>query len=757
MDLFPQQVTGVVVDAQGEPVFSAAVILQKPDSSFISATTTDLQGGFRLPCDAEEYLLCIQHLAYKTKFLKGRERMLGKIALEEKENRLSEVTVSASSPQVKVEENGALRYNMQLLTRNRPVRNALELLDEIPSVEKTGDDYHIIGAGGTSLLLNGRKTNMTMAQVKQLLSSLSTGQVEGVEVFYTTPPGYGVHGSSINVILKKEKSQELALNGDIFATLSQGHSFYVAGGANWSLSKGKWSWNVGYSPGNEKRYRTEDFVSYHTVDEVVHTVGIDNGNKTNRFAHQLVSDFNLDLGKKRSLNLFYSGNIASSESDQKSGLVKDGAAFRDGNRLEGDKNLHTVALDLTLKALKVGGDYLFYDEAGDQHLTSLSSDAEESALVSHSTQRAHKWNLYANHTSRVGSSNLSYGAEWGMSDTRNRYQVGENSIAPSDDSFSTDQREYRASLFASWSRKMGKKANLTLSLEAEYFKSTYRADGGSRQTLWEDLYLYPGMTFVYKMRPASVLQATVNSRKIYPSYWQTTPGSSYINSYWMTQGNTALKPYASYQMNLNYILKSRYVIGLGAILSPDYFTQQMYQDPQALRVVTRYVNFDYNRQYVLMGVVPFKWTGWFNSRLVATAFCVSQKGTLSDLDFQREKLTGRLTLTNNFTLDRAKCWAFQLTGFYQLPTIQGIYDIKSLYELSASLSWEQKNGPWKLTLKGTDPLDIYRQKTAVEYAAQCYGLDMHLDRQVFSLTVRYVFNGYKEKKQKQIDTSRFGL
>ena len=152
---------------------------------------------------------------------------MGKILLDEKRNLLSEITITTKVPHVEIEENGALKYNMQILTQNRPLQNALELLNEVPNVEKNGDSYNIIGTGGTTILINGRKNNMTNSQVYQMLSSMPANQVENIEVFYSTPPSYGIRGASINFVLKKKKTEKLSVNGEVFTTVGQGYYFNI--------------------------------------------------------------------------------------------------------------------------------------------------------------------------------------------------------------------------------------------------------------------------------------------------------------------------------------------------------------------------------------------------------------------------------------------------------------------------------------------------------------------------------------------------
>lgn len=297
---------------------------------------------------------------------------------------------------------------------------------------------------------------------------------------------------------------------------------------------------------------------------------------------------------------------------------------------------------------------------------------------------------------------------------------------------------------------------LNIALKGEYFKSEIETEK-QKSTLWNEFHLFPSLTFVYKVRSDRTWQISFSSQKSYPAYWKTTSSKSYMNSYCMTEGNPSLKPYETYQLNANHIIKNKYIIGLFGDINPNYSTQLMYQDPQRLLAVYKYVNFDYSGKVGIMGVVPVKWNERINTRLSATFFAMKQKGEFENISFNRDKISGRINIANNFTLNRSRTLSFQLSGWYQFPTIQGIYSVENMYNTSAALSWLSSQGNWNITLKAEDLFNCYRMKTKVDGYSQHYSFNNRVDSQLFSLTVRYVLKGYKEKKKDGIDASRLGM
>ena len=65
------QTTGKIVDTNQQPVEGATIVMQLPDSTYLSATISAADGIFMLEPEPEDYQLIIQHLLYQTRQVKG--------------------------------------------------------------------------------------------------------------------------------------------------------------------------------------------------------------------------------------------------------------------------------------------------------------------------------------------------------------------------------------------------------------------------------------------------------------------------------------------------------------------------------------------------------------------------------------------------------------------------------------------------------------------------------------------------------------
>ena len=79
------QTTGKVVDTNKQPVEGATIVMQLPDSTYLSAAISAADGTFVLEPEPENYQLIVQHLLYQTRQVKGQTRDAGIITLDAKD------------------------------------------------------------------------------------------------------------------------------------------------------------------------------------------------------------------------------------------------------------------------------------------------------------------------------------------------------------------------------------------------------------------------------------------------------------------------------------------------------------------------------------------------------------------------------------------------------------------------------------------------------------------------------------------------
>lgn len=672
---------------------------------------------------------------------------------------LPEVFVKAERPLVKVAD-GKLQYDIPNLMKSKPVDNAFDILGELPGVGKSGDNISLLGTSETTIIINGRKSSMTSEQLAEMLKATPSSKVKKIEVMYSTPPQYGVRGASINVVIENDRSLADILKGEISLTGKQAWYFSPTALMNLSYTGKKYAADLSYSANYRHGRSTEDMHAEPTVNGTKYDILQKNWSENKGISHNLRGAFEYDFSNKDKLSASYTGKYVQDKPVSLRGGQTDFKGIETVNtasRTTGPSFLHSTRIDYNgHKNLNAGIDYTFYKDKSLQDLVNNFEDSNDQDRRNESKQKSQRANIYINHFVVVGEGwKISYGAEASLSGTTNEASALLNNEKESEGTFYMKQKEHSAGIFGGFSRSFGKKFTLNASLAVRYYKASVDS-AGKKSTLWDQVDLFPSLSAVYRIDRSNMLQFSLSSNRKYPSYWATTPNTYYMNIYSVIKGNPQLKPELNYSMQLTYVIKNKYVLGAFANFQPDKIQQMSYQQPDRLQSVFHSINLDTHTMYGLMAVVPFRAGEVLSSRLTLMGFSIHDKGTLVDISFDRKKLFGRAMLTNTIFLTRDKNLSLDISGDYSSPAIQGIYDIDPLYSLDAALVWTLPKKRFRLTLKGSDLLNSQKPLTHIDEQGQKSRMELFQDIRSVSLTLRYSFGGYKEKKVKSVDTSRFG-
>lgn len=672
---------------------------------------------------------------------------------------LPEVFVKAERPLVKVAD-GKLQYDIPNLMKSKPVDNAFDILGELPGVGKNGDNISLLGTSETTIIINSRKSSMTPEQLTDMLKATPSSKVKKIEVMYSTPPQYGVRGASINVVIENDRSLADILKGEISLTGKQAWYFSPTALMNLSYTGKKYAADLSYSANYRHGRSTEDMHAEPTVNGTKYDILQKNWSENKGISHNLRGAFEYDFSNKDKLSASYTGKYVQDKPVSLRGGQTDFKGIETVNtasRTTGPSFLHSTRIDYNgHKNLNAGIDYTFYKDKSLQDLVNNFEDSNDQDRRNESKQKSQRANIYINHFVVVGEGwKISYGAEASLSGTTNEASALLNNEKESEGTFYMKQKEHSAGIFGGFSRSFGKKFTLNASLAVRYYKASVDS-AGKKGTLWDQADLFPSLSAVYRIDRSNMLQFSLSSNRKYPSYWATTPNTYYMNIYSVIKGNPQLKPELNYSMQLTYIIKNKYVLGAFANFQPDKIQQMSYQQPDRLQSVFHSINLDTHTMYGLMAVVPFRAGEVLSSRLTLMGFSIHDKDTLVDINFDRKKLFGRAMLTNTIFLTRDKNLSLDISGDYSSPAIQGIYDIDPLYSLDAALVWTLPKKRLRLTLKGSDLLNSQKPLTHIDEQGQKSRMELFQDIRSVSLTLRYSFGGYKEKKVKSVDTSRFG-
>ena len=735
-----QTIIGKVTDQNHQPIESASVVLQSPDSATIAATITNPDGSFTFQQGVVPYRIIIQHIAYQTKIISGKETSLGNIVMEERADALQEVVVKASRPFVKV-ENGKLGYDLSVLSERKAVNNAYEALKELPGIHEDKGVLTLAGATNLNILINDKPTTMTYDQLATMLRSMPVDRVKKAEVMYSTPHEYHVRGASINVLLKQADSYSLL--GEVKSSYTNKYFNYGSTGGSFRITTPKMGIDLMYDAVNIKDATRLDLDSRHTYQNKLYEIIQDNKIAQKRWNHNIRSAFEYNFSEKSNINIAYTGQLIPHESSYSKTTGNYQTSLVDGYEKD---QLHNISMQYKSSfGLSLGSDFTHYHSSTNRHLNSLVDD-ETNAFALTGGQNINKISFTADQEHNLNRNwNIGYGMSYANAHDEDNQNYTDIKGSLETENTNSKLTEQTTDFYFKVGKSYQTGPSFSLSASGEYYTiGNYHK--------WA---FYPQASLTYFTNPKHIFVLGLSSNKTYPDYWSMQSSVTYIDSYTEIVGKSDLRPCTNYSLTGTYLLNRKYSFTFFYQNMKDYLQQAAYQSSQKLILIYQTRNWNFSRQWGATAEIPFKIGDWLDSRFNVVGVRMREKcDDYFDIPFDRSKWLAQISLDNTFNI--SKNIFFNLNGRYVTPPIQGTYDAGHVFEMNTSAKWNFAKGKATLSAQLNDIFETSIPKIKVRFKGQ--NLDMNTAYYLRALTISFVyrFGGYKEKEQKLLDTSRFG-
>lgn len=662
---------------------------------------------------------------------------------------LPEVMIVGERPVVKASA-GKLEYDMPRMIQNRPIDNVYEALKELPGVTEQ-DGKLTLGMQGVTVVLDGKVTNMSTEQLYALLKSMPADRIERVEVMYNAPARYQVRGAMLNVRLRHRIGDPGVLQGELYGKYNQEHEASFEERTSLLYNGNKFSADFLYAHTHGNSFSTTDKEARHwqQADGSTHLIQNYEVMRDRSHDHNFRLGTDYQLAENHTLSFVYNGTYTTSHTRQHTTGTQTAESLTDQTSW-----LHNGRLDYQAPiGLKAGLEFTWY-HAPDQLWLHSRMEKQQLDFYTEAGQRINAWKFFLaqEHTLKNGWG-LNYGTVYTTTidnSFQTYYETDEKRIkydkSTLPDDIRSRRREQTLNIYAGFSKSFGQKLMTDFSLAIERYKTP----------VWDEWDVYPVLNLTFLPADGHILQLNFSSDKSYPGYWAVQDVVSYLGGgYSEIQGNPLLKPAIDYTTSLSYILKSKYVFTTWFTHTKDRTLQTLYQSPDELLELYKYQNFDFEQQAGLQASIPFKIGKWYNSRLTLIGLWMRQKDSdFYDLPFDRNRLLGIAMLNNTFTLSRKPDLSLTVDGRLQGRAIQGIYDIPTCGNLSATLRYSFMNGNAILTAWCRDIFQTSMPCPQIRYDRQ-WVTNNYSSFRCIGLSFTWKFGGYKEKKREQVDTSRF--
>jgi len=735
--LHAQTITGTLVDEQQQLIAYANVILQKADSTYLAGTTTDTKGVFSLTVPEDGALISISFIGYQTICRKIEHYDFGTIQMLPDTQLLGEVVVKGTRPIIR-RETDRMVFNVG----SSPVAqgsSVMDLLRHTPLVKVSDNSIGIIGKTSVKVMLNGKISYLDSNDLVQYLKSLQSDDIASIEVITTPPSKYdaGGNGGMINIVTKRSPHE--GWNGS--AGVSYVQRTYAGGNANATVNyrsaKSVFSAKIRQNMNKGKvdeTYRIQQADS--EQNSITSRIDTYKNIGTNLF-------FEYQPSEKSTVGAVYDFSYGKDNMD-----IDNDYLYSSNNRLDsvlytksqqkGKTITHTLnmyydmQLDTLGKKLGVAFNYMHHAPDKNVNFTTVNQTTGDTYVVREPSDVS-----YAIYT---GEANLELPFSWlrietgvKYSDITNKSDMQYYNMAGDDfvrhpgrcNQFNYGERTLAG--YVSARKKLDEHLDIQAGLRYEH---TY-VKGVTPHSDTEDVKtdygkLFPTVYITYK--PGSAHNFYLNyARRINRPYFRAVnPFKWYTNPNNVDEGNPALRPSFSDNIELGYMFRALSVMAYYQ-KEDDAYGQILYVADNNTTYST-YQNIYNNRQLGVNINYSLNVTGWWNVQ-VAGNYVYNKSDIKAEGYVAQNGHSFDYKINNTISFDKDRHFQLFVNYMQNLPYRVGVTYDKSYANFSVGLKCAFMDNNLVLNLYGND---LFRQDL--------------VKKEKISATNRQTFNNYYDSR-----------
>lgn len=726
---------GKVADARGRGLAGATIqLVHLPDSARTALQTADSAGNYGFTRLAHgRYVLRVSMTGFQpatTGVLNTTETTLAPlITLEEISSTLKDVTVTSLSPKLE-QKSDRLIVNMEKM--NTAGDNALEVLKKAPGVRLDKDDNILFrNNAGVTVLIDGKRTYMSGAELSNYLKNLPGNVISKVELIANPPASYDAEGTAgiINIRMKRNKLQ--GMNGTATATVSYGRYGKAYTGLNLNYNAGKLSTyargNYGYSNSyNElKLGRTIGNELYNQVN-YWHPIG-------NSYSYTLGADY--FMSKKHTLGFIFKGYNAPQNAEVTSHSTTIGSSGMMAGGVDMYKPQYTYSasyawnlnyaweIDSLGQKLSFDGDYIIGHSKNNENFFNAYFDASGKLLgdtirlrnnnPSSYTIRSVKLD-YAYPFAKTWKFEAGAKSSWVSTDNDARFDSlkanGWVSDPKRSNHFLYDENINAA--YVSLEKKINELFEVKAGLRAEQTRSTANSIGVPvvKRDYWT---LAPSAFFTYHINGDHQLNLSYSGRLSRPGYSSLNPFVFYSDPYTAIKGNPYLQASFSKSFLFSYTYKSFQVLSLSYIKVNNAVTNIITQNDITKESISESNNLGNTKSITATTAGSFNIIKWWNVNAELDGSYDIVNSEVQSVSYHRENFSWSGSMEQTFVLP--KNYKIQLSGQYYSAGIGGLARTLPGSQIDAGITktfWEKKGA---ISCKVRDIFFGNRYRSVLQY------------------------------------------
>ena len=768
------KIAGSITSKTEKSIQAATVILLRAtDSAVVHQTVANSEGHYQFEAVAGgKYMIRITAIGYAPFTSRSFEinadkpsLQLPPVTLTPKGKDMAGVTVTAKRPLIEQKIDRTI-VNVEALLSNTGV-SALEVLENAPGVTVDNEGtIHLKGKNGVIILIDGRPTQLSGADLVNLLRSMNSSQLDQLEIMTNPPAKYDASGTAGLINIKTKKALNKGYSGQAAVTYTQGRypktnesfSFnYRNEKINWFTNLGH-NYNAGF--GNLQIQRKIFNSTNNAVTNYFDQEGkrLMNGNGFN-------GKMGLDyfINKKTTIGMVVNGTLGESESDSRSVTsISDASGelervvIADVDQTNEWRNFGTNLNFRRLLNAKGGEltsdlDFIRYRSDNNQYMVNAYYDKGNNPLLKPDSimgDLPQHIQLYSGRLDYLQP--LKKGARFEAGIKSSRVTTDNDAIYDSIQYGSTIRDVHRSNHFVyeesihaayvNMNKPLSKKIGVQLGLRAEHTNAKGRQLTTGTDFTRSYTQLFPTAYFQYKLDEKNTLVLNYGRRIRRPSYQSLNPFIRFIDRYTYTSGNPNLRPQLSHNVEISHTLRNMITTTLNYTYTADVFDDVI--DQRGDEAFKMPANIASQRQLGLAINANTPVTKWWTSNIALNVFNNQYKGRVSNAPINLEATSFIINAIQQFKI--TKTLSGEITGRYRSGWYEGVVKAKPVGFVGAGLSKQLMNNKATLRLTVRDMFFTQQFRGESRYGNVDFNFQDTKDTRQVSIGFTYRFSKGKK-------------
>jgi iron complex outermembrane recepter protein len=707
-----------VLSAKQAALPYATVTLLRQDSSVLRTAVTDSSGlAMFTDINAGNYIVRVTRIDHQVQHtalidLRQETSYSATITMIQATGLLQGVTVTARKPMIQILPDKTV-VNVEAGITNAGA-TVMEVLERSPgiSVDRDGN-ISLKGKPGVQVMIDGKLTQLSGADLQNLLTGMSASQVETIELMDNPSAKYDASGNAGIINIKTKKNRQRGFNGS--ASTSYGQGGYPKSNNSLTLNyrTGAVNMFLTYSM-NANQYFMDMYAlrTYYKADGVSISAKLEQPYFTKGLgkSHTVKTGIDYFVDKKTTLGLAFTGMLLDRDNDGKSTAVwmnesgvKDSSIFTNSSSATSLKqagvNLNARRVISATQELTADVDLIGYNISTDQYfenrLALPGSIPEASSGEIPSTLRI--LSAKADYSQRFGA--LLWEAGWKTSrvstDNPAKYSYRLPDSSWQEDLGKSNQFLYTENIHALYTNVNTKAGrwNLQAGLRYEYtnYKANQLGNAIAKDSSFSRNYgsLFPTAFITYEADSVNNFTFRLGRRIDRPAFQKLNPFLFIINKYTFQQGNPFFRPQYTWNVEVSHIFRQTISTTLSYNFIKDYFSQVFIADTATGQIVYTEGNVGKMQNIGLSMSAQLSPASWWsmsaqatlNHKIIEGVLWRPYKATITQLN---------LSMNNQFRFKKG--WGAELSGFY---ITKNQNDLQEVLEPTGQLSMGISKQVWK--------------------------------------------------------------